>query len=75
MNREDLTERDNDRTDTSDLPGKARAYLIVRQGERCEVVEIPDRGEAIIGRSVEASVVIDEARVSRKHASVRCRGP
>ena len=75
MNREDLTERDNDRTDTSDLPGKARAYLIVRQGERCEVVEIPDRGEAIIGRSAEASVVIDEARVSRKHASVRWRGP
>jgi two-component system response regulator AtoC len=73
MNREDLTERDSDRTDTSDLPGKARAYLIVRQGDRCEVVEIPEQGEAVIGRGTDASVTIDESRVSRRHASVRWR--
>jgi two-component system response regulator AtoC len=73
MNREDLTERDSDRTDTSDLPGKARAYLIVRQGDRCEVVEIPEQGEAMIGRGTDASVTIDESRVSRRHASVRWR--
>src|SRR5688572_3711873 len=73
MNREDLTERDSDRTDTSDLPGKARAYLIVRQGDRCEVVEIPERGEAIIGRGSDVSVVIDESCVSPRHASVSWR--
>jgi two-component system response regulator AtoC len=73
MNPEELTERDGDRAETSDLPGQARAYLIVRYPDRSSVVEIPDKGEATIGRGSESSVIIEEARVSRRHASLRWR--
>jgi two-component system response regulator AtoC len=74
MSRDDLTERDNDRADTADLPGKTRAYLIVRRADGSEVIEVPESSEAVLGRGAEATLVVDDARVSRRHACVRWDG-
>jgi DNA-binding NtrC family response regulator len=71
MDRDDLTEKDTDHAELSDFSAAPRAYLIVREGERSEVVEVPPGGELVIGRVEGADLVIDDRRVSRKHARVR----
>ena len=68
MNREDLTEQDDDRASPLDFAGRARAYLVVLHKDRVETAEVPDDGEAIIGRGEAATLQLDDARVSRRHA-------
>jgi DNA-binding NtrC family response regulator len=74
MDREDLTEKDTDHAELSDFGAPPRAYLIVREGERSEVVEVPPSGEVVIGRVEGADLIIDDRRVSRRHARVRWDG-
>jgi hypothetical protein len=68
MKRDELTEEDTDLAEASDFSGAARAYLVVRGGDRFEVVEVPPEGEAVIGRGAGSTVLIDDARFSRHHA-------
>ncbi len=67
---EELTELDGDRTETADLPGKPRAYLLVVQKDRSEVVEVPASEEVLLGRGTEATLTLDDSRVSRRHAKL-----
>ena len=71
MNSEQLTELDNDRAEVSDFSGSARAYLIVHGPERADVVDVPVDRETVIGRGSESHAVVDDARVSRRHARLR----
>ncbi len=71
MNSEQLTELDNDRAEVSDFSGTARAYLIVHGPERADVVDVPVDRETVIGRGAESHAVVDDARVSRRHARLR----
>jgi transcriptional regulator with PAS, ATPase and Fis domain len=70
MNREDLTEQDSDRSEPFELSGTARAYLLVMSREGNQVVEVPEHGEASIGRGEGVSVRLDDSRVSRNHARI-----
>jgi len=74
MNHEQLTEHDNDRAEVSDFSGTARAYLIVHGGDRAEVVEVPVDRETVIGRGTDAHVMVEDARISRRHARLRWEG-
>ncbi len=71
MNSEQLTELDNDRAEVTDFSGTARAYLIVHGPERADVVDVPVDRETVIGRGAESHAVVDDARVSRRHARLR----
>ncbi|HEY4107328.1 MAG TPA: sigma 54-interacting transcriptional regulator [Polyangiaceae bacterium] len=71
MNSEQLTELDQDRAEVNDFSGSARAYLIVHGPDRADVVEVPIDRETVIGRGADAHAVIDDARVSRRHARLR----
>ncbi|HEX4476245.1 MAG TPA: sigma 54-interacting transcriptional regulator [Polyangiaceae bacterium] len=51
-----------------------RVYLLVREGEKTRVVDVPDAGSVIFGRAPEASVRIDDNRASRRHAELRRNG-
>ncbi len=74
MNSEQLTELDQDRAEVTDFSGGARAYLIVHGPERADVVEVPVDRETVIGRGADAHAVVDDARVSRRHARLRWEG-
>jgi two-component system response regulator AtoC len=71
MEHPDLTEEDSDRAEASDFSGAVRAYLITRHAEQVNVMEIPPNGEVVVGRNSEATLCIDDTRVSRKHARIR----
>jgi two-component system response regulator AtoC len=51
-----------------------RAYLLVRIGDETRVVDVPDGGAVLFGRAPEATVVVDDARASRRHAELRRDG-
>src|SRR5688572_22529994 len=74
MQREELTELDTDCAAPADFAGVTRAYVIVRSPERPQVTEVPPRGEVLIGRGTEATLQIDDARVSRRHARIHWKG-
>jgi two-component system response regulator AtoC len=74
MNSEQLTELDQDRAEVTDFSGGARAYLIVHGPERADVVDVPVDRETVIGRGADAHAVVDDARVSRRHARLRWEG-
>jgi DNA-binding NtrC family response regulator len=52
----------------------ALAYLLVRQGEATQVIDLHDGDEVVLGRGAEATVALDDARASREHARVARRG-
>jgi DNA-binding NtrC family response regulator len=54
--------------------GPARAYLILREGDRTEVLNLDDGDEIVLGRSSEATARIEDAKASREHARVSRRG-
>jgi two-component system, NtrC family, response regulator AtoC len=47
-----------------------RFYLVVRRGEEARVLDVPEGEAVIIGRGEEATVRVDEAKVSRRHARI-----
>jgi two-component system, NtrC family, response regulator AtoC len=51
-----------------------RVYLIVRHGVSTTVIEVGPGDTLVIGRSPEADIVLDEPRVSRKHAVLKRQG-
>jgi two-component system, NtrC family, response regulator AtoC len=55
-----------------DLPARERFYLVVRRGDLAEVIDLRVGEEVVVGRSEDAAISIDEARVSRRHARILC---
>ncbi len=54
---------------------RVRAYLVVREGGRAQVIDLDDGAEVTFGRSAEATVRVDDSKASREHARfVRRRG-
>jgi two-component system, NtrC family, response regulator AtoC len=70
--RDAATETDNlgDLSAVGSDPGSLY-YLLVREGGSTRVIEVRDGEERIIGRSLEASVAIDDPKASRLHARVK----
>ena len=64
----DPTTIDADSIDRPPEPPEGLAYLVVRRGEASHVIDLADGDEVVIGRAAEATVQIDDARVSREHA-------
>jgi DNA-binding NtrC family response regulator len=58
---------------TGGEPGE-RAYLLVRRGERTEVIDVEDGDELLLGRGADATIQIDDAKASREHARIGRRG-
>jgi transcriptional regulator with PAS, ATPase and Fis domain len=55
--------------------GEVRAYLVVRTGDSTRVVSIGEGEEVVVGRSRQASLPIEDDRLSRLHARFFRRGP
>ncbi len=53
--------------------GADRVYLIVIQGDSRRLLEVDDECELVLGRGEEADIVVDEAKVSRRHATIKRR--
>ncbi|MDB4966525.1 MAG: hypothetical protein JWN44_2214 [Myxococcales bacterium] len=51
-----------------------RAYLVVREGERAQVIVLDEGADILFGRSPEATVRIDDAKASREHARIVRQG-
>lgn len=51
-----------------------RAFLAWVESDRMRIGAIPERGEAIVGRTADAQIVVPGETVSRRHASVRSDG-
>jgi two-component system, NtrC family, response regulator AtoC len=71
---DELTESDGDAVRPSDFSGPPRGYLIVRHDGLSDIRELPQDGQIVIGREAGTDLVIDDSRVSRKHARVRWDG-
>jgi DNA-binding NtrC family response regulator len=70
----DATTIDAMHLDPPDAPaGDGIAYLVVRQGDRTQVIDLAEGNEVLIGRGAEATVQLDDAKASREHARVRRR--
>src|SRR5689334_17668828 len=50
-----------------------RVYLVVRDGSNTRVVDVEDGASLVIGRAPDVHIVVDEPRVSRRHAIVTRR--
>jgi DNA-binding NtrC family response regulator len=51
-----------------------RIYLVIRNGDRAEVLDIDEADVVTIGRGAEATLMVDDARISRLHARIRREG-
>ena len=54
--------------------GPARAYLVVREGERSQVIDVEEGDEIVVGRSSSVTVRLDDVKASREHARIWRRG-
>jgi len=50
-----------------------QVYLVCRRDERLDVVPVGEGGEVVVGRT-EGTLLVDSARVSRRHARIALRG-
>jgi DNA-binding NtrC family response regulator len=50
-----------------------RAYLVVREGEKTQVIDLDEGAEISFGRSPEATVRLDDGKASREHARIVCK--
>jgi DNA-binding NtrC family response regulator len=55
-------------------PPRPLAYLIVREGEATQVIDLHEGDAIVLGRAADATVTLDDARASREHARVRRQG-
>src|SRR5262245_5596560 len=51
-----------------------RMYLVVRDQDRARVLDLRDGDIVTIGRGAEATIVVDDSRISRQHARIRRAG-
>ncbi len=49
------------------------AVLLVRAGDRTDAIRLEDGRTIVIGRGADADIVVDHAKASRAHASIRLR--
>jgi transcriptional regulator with PAS, ATPase and Fis domain len=56
--------------DTGDPGGRPRSYLVVRQPDGNQVIDVDDGAEILVGRSSAATVQIDDPKVSREHLRI-----
>jgi two-component system, NtrC family, response regulator AtoC len=56
------------------LPREGRFYLLVFEGDRSRMFELPPEGDVLIGRSEGAALQLEESGVSRKHARITMTG-
>src|SRR5512134_3972179 len=54
--------------------GGNSAYFVIFEGERTTSFSLPDEGEVVIGRGTEASLLVNDQAVSRRHAVVLLSG-
>ncbi len=50
------------------------AYLVVREGQATQVIDLADGDDVILGRASEATIHVDDAKASREHARFSRRG-
>jgi two-component system, NtrC family, response regulator AtoC len=65
---------DATRGDAPDPAVGSRAYLVVREGGRAQVIHLDEGAEVLVGRSSEATVHVDDVKASREHARFERRG-
>ena len=70
----DATTIDATHLEPTTAEGPTRAYLVVREGERSQVVDLDEGDDLVVGRSSAATVRIDDVKASREHARIRRRG-
>jgi DNA-binding NtrC family response regulator len=63
-----------DAFDLEDAAEPLRAFLVVYHADRTRVVDLREGEEVTFGRSREATVALEDPRVSRRHAAVVRRG-
>ncbi|MGZ3439430.1 MAG: FHA domain-containing protein, partial [Polyangia bacterium] len=54
--------------------GPSRAYLVVREGARSQVIDVDEGDDIIVGRSSAVTVRLEDAKASREHARIWRRG-
>ena len=69
----DSTTIDATHLDAPSPTGPTRAYLVVREGQRNEIIDVDEGDDIVIGRSSAATVRIDDAKASREHARLSRR--
>jgi two-component system, NtrC family, response regulator AtoC len=52
-----------------------QVYLILQQGEQRRIIDVADGKEMVVGRDEDCDITIDEGKVSRRHFSLRRKGP
>jgi two-component system, NtrC family, response regulator AtoC len=70
----DATTIDATQLEGGPAEGPTRAYLVVREGQRSQVIDVDDGDDIIVGRSSAATVQLDDAKASREHARITRRG-
>jgi transcriptional regulator with PAS, ATPase and Fis domain len=56
--------------DPGESGSRPRSYLVVRQPDGNQVLDVDDGAEIVVGRSSAATVQIDDPKVSREHARI-----
>lgn len=67
----DLTELETDAAGPQDFWGGMHGFLLLKSNGDHRTIEVPKAGELAIGRGEDCDVRLDDARASRRHASVR----
>jgi DNA-binding NtrC family response regulator len=57
------------------VDARGRRYLLVFEAGRTRLVDLPEHGVLVLGRDLEAEIVLDDSSVSRRHAEITCDGP
>src|SRR5687768_5312677 len=55
-------------------PQDQRAYLVVRTDAVADVRVLDEGGTLVVGRTKDADVIVDDARVSRRNTEIALRG-
>jgi two-component system response regulator AtoC len=70
----DATTIDATQLDTTDATeGPPRAFLVVREGARSQVIDVDEGDEIVVGRSSSVTVRLDDVKASREHARITRR--
>ncbi|HEX9100697.1 MAG TPA: FHA domain-containing protein, partial [Polyangia bacterium] len=70
----DATTIDATRLDAPSAGIPSRAYLVVRENEHSQIIDVDEGDAIVIGRSSAVTVHIEDAKASREHARVSRRG-